>query len=144
MTHLALDLALSRTGIAWAEGSDVYVCPKKLVGGERLHWWNRTIYGACLPHRPLDRLIVEAPFIHAARPTGSIALIELHGVIRHLAYQHDLEYVTVAPSRLKKEMTGSGKATKADMILDANALRPYEITDHNEADAVLLWHWAAL
>lgn len=142
MTHLALDLALGKTGVAWADGSDVYTCPKGLTGGERLSWWRRTIYDFMLPHRR-TRLVVEAPFLHAAHPSGSIPLIELHGVIRCMAADQDLDYVTVPPTRLKKEMTGSGRATKDDMILCANALRPYDITDHNEADAVLLWHWGA-
>jgi Holliday junction resolvasome RuvABC endonuclease subunit len=142
MTHLALDLSLSKTGVAWADGSDVYTCPKGLTGGARLNWWALTIGEFVVLHHP-NRVVVEAPFLHAAHPSGSISLIELHGVIRYLAFQHGVDYVTVPPTTLKKEMTGSGKATKDDMIACANALRPYEITDHNEADAVLLWHWGA-
>lgn len=143
MTHIALDLALGKTGVAWADGSDVFTCPKGLTGGRRLRWWFQTIDVASIPHWPIGRIVAEAPFLHAAHPSGSIPLIELHGVVRYWAFTRGADYVTVPPTRLKKEMTGSGKATKDDMILCANALRAYDITDHNEADAVLLWHWGA-
>lgn len=141
MTHLALDLALGKTGVAWADGSDVYTCPKGLTGGARLNWWLLAIDALLLPHVPVDRLVVEAPIL--GQTNGAIQLHELHGVARLLAYQRRVGYVTVWPSTLKKTMCGSGRATKEDAILCANALRSYEITDHNEADAVLVWHWGA-
>jgi Holliday junction resolvasome RuvABC endonuclease subunit len=143
VTHLALDLALGSTGVAWADGSDVFTCPKKLTGGDRLAWWIGTINALTVPHWPFNRFVVEAPFMHAGHPSGSIPLIELHGCVRYLAFQHGVDYVTIPPATLKMLMCGTGKATKDDSLRVANELRPYDIGDHNEADAVLLWHWGA-
>jgi len=137
--HLALDLALSTTGAAWQGGSDTYVCPTKLRGGERLNWWGCTVW-SLICERPCDVVVIEAPFIHPARPTGAMSTIKLHGVIEHIVWKRCVEYVTITPSELKKWATGKGNAGKPAMC-DAARERGWVGVDHNEADAFLLWHW---
>lgn len=44
---------------------------------------------------------------------------------------------TVTPSQLKKWATGSGKASKSDMVMAARRYKG-SVKDHNEADAILV------
>jgi Holliday junction resolvasome RuvABC endonuclease subunit len=139
MSHLALDLALSTTGICWGpDGDDVdTLTAPRLTGGARLEWW----WSALRVHMlAVDTVIVESPFIHPAHPSGSVPTIKLHGLVEWLCCHEQVRYTTVTPSELKKWWTGSGKADKALMVTVAQE-RGYDITDHNAADAIALWHW---
>lgn len=62
---------------------------------------------------------------------------ELRGVIKAACCRYNARYVEVPPTTLKKWATGSGKATKEQMIEAAKAYKP-EVTSDDEADAILL------
>ena len=72
-------------------------------------------------------------------------------MVMALAAQQHMELLVVNPATLKKWATGSGKASKDEMVRATNAqmaiLQPYTgrrraIWDDNEADALLLLAWA--
>lgn len=143
MTHLAIDLALGTAGFCWAP--DVYgyateTCPRKLTDGARLDWWHDTLRGYVIAR---DTVVVEAPFIHHAHPSGAVPLIKLHGLLEWLCFAGDVWYVACPPSVLKKWATGNGNASK-DLMMACAQERGWAGSDHNEADAYLLHAWYAV
>ena len=52
-----------------------------------------------------------------AQSSSASKLFELGGLIRHAIWQQDIDYQDIAPTSVKKQFTGSGKATKEDMWL---------------------------
>lgn len=149
VTHLALDLALSTTGIAWGPNPTdccVHRCPSKLAGGARLSWWRKRIREHLVDDkRPrITRVVVEAPVIHPNHRNGAIPLIKLHGAVEHQAWTAGVGFdATIAPASLKKWATGSGRADKDLMMAAARDRFGWTGSDDNEADAVLLWHYVA-
>lgn len=144
MTTVAFDLGLNRTGICWAiDGYDTYTPPANLRSTpithhkehERYRWWRDTFRAILLPH-PRSLVAVEAPILH--HRNGSTGLITLHGILRAVALDNKSDYLMVAPTVLKQVATGRGDATKPDMCAAAAELG-WDGTDHNEADAFLLW-----
>jgi Holliday junction resolvasome RuvABC endonuclease subunit len=144
MTHLAVDLALGRTGVAWGPGAtdhDTIICPPKLAGGERLNWWSRQFSDLVLPVADTTtELVVEGPFLHRLHPTGSMNTIKLHGVIELFAWRHDFTYTTVAPTVLKKWAAGTGAASKEQMMAAAQ-VAGFEGASADACDAWLLWQY---
>jgi Holliday junction resolvasome RuvABC endonuclease subunit len=69
-------------------------------------------------------------------------LVEIGTLIRYIFVHRDMGFQVVAPSRLKKLITGSGVATKKDMIA-ACAKVGFVTDNNNEADAFCL-AWAGL
>lgn len=144
-THLAVDLALSTTGIAWGPGAlmhDTIHCPRTLRGGERLSWWRRRIREHLTnAKRPrITTLVVEAPFMSRSHPTGAVPLLKLHGAIEHQAHTAGVGFVEVENHILKKWATGKGNADKDAMVAAARD-RGFDGADHNAADAWLLWRF---
>jgi Holliday junction resolvasome RuvABC endonuclease subunit len=145
MTHLALDLALSTTGICYgpdADDVDTLTCPRGYTAGSRLEWWWSALRNHIVA---VDTVVVEAPFIHPAHPSGSVPTIKLHGLVEWLCCHEQVRYHAVAPTALKKFWTGTGKANKALMITVAQE-RGYNPDGHgthasDAADAIALWHY---
>lgn len=134
----AVDLGLRSCGVAWDGDSDTFTCPPKLTGGERLRWWADTFAVVLLPHvgKPVG---LESAFMHPGRPTGALALAELHGVFKLVAHNAGCEVITMTPAQLKKASVGRGNATKDDMVAHARWLRPgATFASHDECDAVCL------
>jgi Holliday junction resolvasome RuvABC endonuclease subunit len=145
MTHIAFDLGLVTTGVAWDGGSDHHKCPHKYTKSpmtpERQHdrycWWRDTFKALLLPHRGAD-VVVESPFWHPKHPSGSMALAMLHGVFRAVAIDGGHMVHMVTPSELKRMATGNGNASKEAMMRTACQLG-FEGDDDNECDAYLLF-----
>lgn len=105
--------------------------------------WLRTV----IPYKALaGRVVVEAPQQFKSRDAARVCwglYTELCRVTDELGLQPPVE---VSGPTLKKWATGSGKAKKPDMLKAANQIVPYGyqlIKDDNEADAVLLAHYAS-
>jgi len=60
--------------------------------------------------------------------------------VKAFAAQHDIEVSPIHTATLKKWATGNGRASKDDMIAEAEK-RGYKPTDDNEADAMLLYEF---
>jgi Holliday junction resolvasome RuvABC endonuclease subunit len=72
---------------------------------------------------------------------GSYAAHLHGGIVAHieeLAERHGVPYTSVHPSTLKLWATGSGRADKALMMRAASNLAGRDITENNEADAILV------
>jgi len=68
--------------------------------------------------------------------------VNLTGRVQEIATENGLEYASVHTSSLKKWVTGSGTASKADMIEAAKEVLGRDPIDDNEADAVHIGMWA--
>ena len=131
---LGLDISLTKTGVATPAGTTLTIKGGK--GDDRLiNLYEEICY---LVAADVDLAIIEDLPTHAmsAGLTG-----QAQGVVRLALRRYSIPYVTVAPATLKKYSTGSGKATKLDMIDAAVRLQPHLnkwVPTDDEADAFLL------
>lgn len=147
MTHLAIDLSLSRSGLCWGTGPNdftSYRCPAKLRGGERIGWWRRRIREHIHPDKDprITAIVVEEAFLPGdSRARGARPLIELHGGIKHMAWTAKLPLFEV-PVQTIKAFAVKGGCSKEEMIDAAKAIGLHPDND-DEADAIHLWRfWA--
>jgi len=132
---LALDLA-SKTGYAHSGGpSGVWTFTGSR--GEKLLSL-RNVLIATLKANPTTALVVEAPH-HRGGP-ATMLLVGMAVVAEMTACEAQIEFSMVHTSTLKKHATGSGRASKEDMIKAARKLG--DIIDDNHADALLLLEYA--
>lgn len=95
---------------------------------------------------------LEAMFVEQSRPDlvvyemphhrGGAATAVLGGMVGILlakCAEHHIEYTKVHSSTLKKYATGSGRASKEEMVKRAALKFDKPILDDNEADALHLW-----
>lgn len=135
---LGVDLGLGTTGLAVVKGKKVTKAeavhppgPQKACLEERLELiLNRTLYLAA----GVDLTVIEGPAY--SRPNAAIAMGQLSGVVRLALWQRQHPFVIVGPRTVKLHATGSGNASKDQMVEAARVL--YDTTDHNVADAILL------
>lgn len=154
MTHLAIDLALGTSGFCWGPrpiDCCTFTCsiPASRPFGQRLSWWRRRVSDLLdndkVPR--ITKIVVEAPigFGHSSeRMSSLIKLAKLHGAIEVRAHGAGVTYDdTIYPSTVKRWATGNGRASKDEMMSAARARFGWDGTSHDEADAVLLWHYVA-
>jgi Holliday junction resolvasome RuvABC endonuclease subunit len=141
---LALDVATTTGWAMLKDGliSSGFVKFKGDCHGEKLHafrnWLTET-----------KSKFNEPPFIFFEESKGrhssmkaSQVLNGLRGVLLEWSVSHDLGYIAVTASELKKATTGSGNADKRSMIAAVHLLGYPSVYDDNEADALALLHYA--
>jgi hypothetical protein len=106
---VGLDLSLTATGIAHADGSTSTVKNSKITGTKRLLHLYLSVYNACLL---ADFVVIEDLPTHAksAGLTG-----KAHGVVELALEQLGAPFIKIPPSTLKKAATGDGTADKDAM-----------------------------
>lgn len=82
----------------------------------------------------IDTLIIERPFFRGA---ASWHLSGMAWDVHCVAFEHGVQRFEYAPTTIKKFITGSGKATKNQMMRAIYKMG-YEIKTDHEADAVAL------
>lgn len=93
----------------------------------------------CLEAMPCAVVYEQAH--HRGGPATRSAL-GMETVLRLTCWEHGIPAFSVHSMTLKKHATGSGKASKDQMISAANTLRGgRKVIDDNEADAVCLSYW---
>lgn len=149
MKLAAFDLGLKVTGVSYGEVYWALHSPSRLSQSPitderrqgRLAWWEETLRFE-LDDQQVDQVVVEAPFMHPRNVSGAVDLIMLHGVLRSVCARRGIPVATVDNRVLKKWVTGYGNAPKEDMVLAAQFWTVDDtLTDHNVADAVLLFHY---
>lgn len=102
---------------------------------ERIEWLRRKV-ATNIRKFGVSLVIIEG---HAfmAQGRGKTVLAELHGVVKNLLLRKQIAYVVIAPTTLKKEATGNGKASKVEMIAASHRYDRNIGTD-DEADAMHL------
>lgn len=87
----------------------------------------------------LECVIYECPFARSLATTRS--LWGLAGILEAVARKYEFEALDIQPTKLKAWATGSGRASKADMIAAAQQMG-YTGANEHEADAFCLLKWA--
>lgn len=148
MTTLALDLgtktgwAVTRDGILVASGWwDLK--PKRIDSpGMRFIYFMGKLKAMREAYPDIGHVVYEA----VARHAGTHAAHVYGGFQSHLTtwcHRNKVSYQGVPVGTLKKWATGKGNAGKPMMIEAARLKTGLDITDDNEADAVLLALWSA-
>lgn len=137
MNIIGLDLSLTSTGVARADGSSLRIRSKK-TGPERLHEIQEAV---AILIRGADLCIIEG-YSYGSKGRSVFQIGELGGVIRHFLWEYGLPYVEVAPSALKKFATGRGNAGKDEVLAAAIRRLDYQGSSNDEADALFLRHMA--
>jgi Holliday junction resolvasome RuvABC endonuclease subunit len=144
---LALDLA---TNVGWALGDidgAIRHDTQRLAGasannfgalfGSFDHWVSDmiTVYSP-------DRIVFEAPIVGHSSMNAARVLLGLVSIAELIAHRRGLPCWEVAVSTARKHFCGSGRAKKEDVISRCHELG-FTQKDHNAADAIALYHYAA-
>jgi crossover junction endodeoxyribonuclease RuvC len=134
---MGLDLSYSVTGIVVYDSKKDKVLEELSVrttprdpDEERIYSIARTIVKVWKKLKPVYVGIENYSY---GSPNGMARLGELGGVVKNRLWRLESAFICVPPTTLKKDATGSGRATKAEMVEAASG---YIITnDDNVADA---------
>lgn len=147
---LGVDPGLLRTGYAvLSDGSnlrDVHLCEAGVVrlprGGtlaERLVELENGLATLIDSHRPV-LLVCEELYAHYRHPRTAILMAHARGVILALAVRRGMTVLSVAATQVKKLLTGSGRADKAQMqrAVAMTLGLPHLPQPHDVADAIAI------
>lgn len=131
---IGLDLSLTATGIATAEGTRTLKPVSGLVGMARLAAFRSTLLSECAR---ADLVVIEGYSMGTQRQASHAhALGELGGVVRLALYEAGVPYVDVPPASLKRYATGKGNANKGQVLEAASKRSGLDFAgDNNRADA---------
>lgn len=129
---VGLDLSLTATGVASNDQHFVIKCG--FTGMERIHYIWEQIEPVLSDATKL--VVVEGYAFNAHQ--GAHFLGELGGIIRYHLWRRGLRWIDIPPPTLKVYATGSGSASKFDVLAEAVRRLKYEASDHNVADAMWL------
>lgn len=146
MYYLGLDLSWSGTGIVLVNENDVVFSKCKTTSSKEEKWdrveriWQE-IYEAAWKVLTCPIPCVEGYSFGSNFSRESMG--ELGGIIRYKLYhcQFVSPYIEAPPKTLKKFATGTGNASKSDM-LKAARLDGFKTSNHNIADAYFLAKYA--
>lgn len=133
---IGLDASLTSTGVALPSGATVIWSPKER-GVERLAEFRSLLEDVMFD---IDLVVIE-DYAFSGRGAHSHELGELGGVIRLVLHDNGRPWVAVLPNVLKKFATGSGVASKNEML--AAAIRRLGYDGHSDDEADALWLRAA-
>jgi Holliday junction resolvasome RuvABC endonuclease subunit len=134
---VGLDLSVVATGLAKPDGSTITIRPNATS-----HEPARRLNQIVARLDPYLRLGVDLAIIEGysrggpGGPHVMLRLAEVGGAVRLRLFELGIPYIEIPPSQLKKFATGSGAASKVEMLaaaLDGGA----DVANDNEADA---WH----
>ncbi len=145
MIVAGLDISCTNTGIAFLGVADgvVQAIPKVLMvgsipGPKKMRGLDRASYVAGEVLKLYDNYLPELVVMEGyafAKPFAMVPLVEIGTVIRYFTRQRGLDYVDVAPTKLKKFVTGSGNAKKDQMMMHVFKRWRFEAPNSDEADA---------
>jgi len=137
-TILALDLANLAGWALWAHSTTAYGVWNLTKSGNRLANLSDRIHDIACCNPELRLIAAEASSFGGRNPRVQQSLNELRGVTRLVAYRIGAEYVEFHPTTIKSFATGSGRATKDQMIRAAKTMLGVETDDDNIADALFI------
>ncbi len=140
---LALDIA-TRTG--WARSNDAGVAASGVLDLSRwradyaeMGWHFGVWIADQIAEYRIRALVVERPFMRFGDVTYLLGGLAFHA--RAIAHGHGVLSAEIAATTIKKFATGSGRASKPDVV---RAVRGwgFDPADDNEADAIALLTYA--
>jgi len=137
-TVLGLDLSLTATGVAvvTAQGklAATETLTSKLRGAERLRDLCDRIAQVIALYEP-DDVVAEYYGVDRTR-SSSVQTVWLHGAVHLALHAKSMQALYIAPSTLKKWMTGRGaKVEKPEMVAAIERSYGFAVRDHNAAEA---------
>lgn len=137
MKVMGLDLSLTGTGLvilnASGDAIDSMTISPKLRDMERLAFIRSTVGKVLSNYNPMLTCIEGYSMGSRAGQLASIG--ELGGVIKLLLHRNGFRYTIVAPTQLKKFVTGKGNAMKDEIMMHVYKRWGWEAKDNNQADA---------
>lgn len=106
---------------------------------ERIDWVTKKIVASIRKFQP--RLVAIEGYSFGSNQPGGAVRHELAGVLKNRLLRLETPYVIYPPRSLKKWFTGSGSASKEEMVLEASR-RGFTTKDDNLADAYALARYA--
>lgn len=144
---LGLDPGLSRTGYAALQRADgpprvretgVLVTRTRDDLGNRLLQLHRDVRDLVRELHP-DIVVLEGLFVHHAYPRTAIVLGHARGIICLAAAEERVGVMELAPSVVKRAVTGSGRASKIQVQAAVRMLLGLrQLSDSHAADALAL------
>lgn len=135
--YLGLDLSLTGTGIVVLGDSNTAlhaeVLKNKLRGEQRLLFLRDRVAEVIKEFVPA--IICLEGYSMGSRIGQAFSIGELGGVIRANIYEQGFDYFAIPPTRLKKFITGGGKAEKDMIVFHVYKRWGFEAKDNNMADA---------
>jgi len=150
MNILCLDMSLNHTGFAVFSDNNLLesgvIEPKRkdkdMIGEERIEFIRNYIESLLVSTEFNTKNKVEVVVIEdygfGARGRAVFDLGELGGVVKNYFFKLGIKVVKVAPTALKKFVTGSGRSDKNVMLMKIYKKYGKEFLDDNEADAYAL------
>lgn len=133
---VGLDLSITATGIAWADGT-TYTIKTTRTGDRRLLDITAEV-GRAINCHGIDLVVIE-DLPTNAKSAGITGMV--HGAVRAYLLRLATPYALITPATLKKYATGRGNAGKPEMAVAAYKRLGREPGDDNQVDA--LWLYAA-
>jgi len=132
---IGLDLSLTSTGIAFANGSTTVIKGAAHHGDWRLCRIRDAVAYAIETERP-DLVVIEDLPTHA-KSAGLTGMV--HGAVRSLLVAREVPYALISPATLKAYATGKGNADKAGMLWAAYRWGSAEFADDKGGDQRDAW-----
>ena len=130
---VGLDLSITATGVALADGSVLTVGPPaKLADRRLLSLRDHVAIAFDRTDRPVELVVIEGPVV---RSSAAVVIGMVHGVMRADLLDRGIPYAIVPPATLKKYATGKGNADKTAMALALYKRTGLELADDNQVDA---------
>lgn len=129
---VGLDLSITATGVALADGSVSTIGPPPKLGDRRLVALRDRLESFPMQIYNADLVVIEGPVV---RSSAAITIGMVHGVVRSMLLDYGTPYVLVPPATLKKYATGKGNADKTAMALATYKRASIEFDDDNQCDA---------
>lgn len=142
---LALDIA-TVTGWAWSDGTTIehglWDLRRAHVGheGEVYANFENRLYDF-LDRRPVDKIWFEE-LLFADKSLASVKLrTALRAYVVGTAAKNQIAFDSVAITTLKHFATGNGHAGKPEMVHACRCKLGFDVSDHNEVDALWVLHY---
>lgn len=107
----------------------------KIRGVQRLSWFRKNLISEVEEFAP--QLVVIEGYAYA-KGNSAHQIGELGGVLRLALLDLGVSYIEVAPSKLKKFVTGKGNAPKDAMMIEAFKRFKVDVPTSDECDAATL------
>lgn len=130
---IGLDLSMTGTGLAWADGTTYTVKPRK--DGDARLMEIRDHLARAVRAVMVDLVVIEDLPTHA-KSAGITGMV--HGAVRVWLLDHDVPYALAPPASVKKYATGKGNAGKPEMAVACYKRLGRELDDDNQVDALWL------
>lgn len=148
---IAFDLSLSNTGFAVGEITDgkLTVVEYGSIGtrrfskhshGFRLNYIAQEIKALYKKYPEANRIVKERAFSNG-RIAATQAIFKVVGAWELTSHLHGVdEFTDIAPTSVKKLLTGNGRASKEDVAQAVKNLTGIETSNNDESDAIaVLW-----